>query len=253
MYSLSLYPFPFISIPDFLSAEFIEELREQLNQEEWYEKRNDILELEQTQNLRSSTQTSCSTFVTKLYDQPFRDFVSSLVKFKLGKTVDCIGEIYKEGSYHLCHHSGMAQRRVGFFLFLGPEVFEEGDGGSLNFYSVGSRGQPTEVGKAIVPTTNTLVLFETTPNIFFEISEVLAKDKELLCISGFFRSASKTKPKSFPDQAAKATTKNDMDFVLKDWIDPPYLNPENQKKLRFQFERHHFVGLEGFLRKEKYE
>jgi len=137
-------------------------------------------------------------------------------------------------------------------MFLGPDQWAKEDGGTLDFYKTGANGQPEIVEKSIVPTLNTLVIFETTPNIFWQVSDVFSKDKELVLISGYFRAVAKPKPKLFPDPIPKTLARVAVQFKIEEWIDQKYLNQDSLKKFRVHFERHSYVTLTEFFIADKY-
>lgn len=73
------------------------------------------------------------------------------------------------GSHYLCHNTGMASKRIAFFLFLGPDDWQDDDGGHLELFKNNDKFQPTAVEVKIQPKLNTLVVLETTPNTFYQV------------------------------------------------------------------------------------
>lgn len=152
----------------------------------------------------------------------------------------------------LCHDDELEGRRVAFILYLVPP-WQSSDGGTLNLYTTDSECptvfacvrarvcvfsyttevcisflssgylQPQSIVKSLVPSWNTLVLFEVSPvsfhqvrinilvftislkrlrleitlfgvSFFLQVSEVLSQDKCRLSLSGWFHGPSLERP-----------------------------------------------------------
>lgn len=116
----------------------------------------------------------------------FRQLLSSLTGLTISAVSDVFGDIYKEGmatawcvltlagSHNLCHNTGMASKRIAFFLFLSADDWKAEDGGTLDFFGNNQKFQPESVVQKIQPKANTLVIFEATPNTFFQVSNFYA-------------------------------------------------------------------------------
>jgi len=248
-------PFRYSVLPDFLDAGFVASLRESLNGEGWNQQINDLCTLEITADLKQSNQTAVAGVVGALGSKPFIQFVTALTGFKSITLSDMTGNIFKEGSHYLCHNTGMASKRVAFFLFVSADDWEEEDGGAIELFCNSDNAQPLKVAHRIVPKLNTMVILETTANSFYQISEVCSKDKELVLISGFMRSTSIVKSKSFsePKPQTYGLTRDNAGFKVDEWINPEYLTAQSFKQLRAFYEKNGSLGLNNFLLESKYK
>lgn len=105
----SKQPVPHSVFNDFLKGDFLKELVEGLNNEEWFSVKTDASTLEQTPDLKQSIQVSCfwcltngNKIVIKDFYQAvtgthFRQLLTSLTGLNISAVSDVTGEIYKEG------------------------------------------------------------------------------------------------------------------------------------------------------------
>lgn len=213
-----------------------------------------------------------------LYSAEFRTFVEELTGCpKLNQKTDCSCNIYPQGGHLLCHDDVIGSRCVSYILYLtDPDSdWSEPDGGSLELYSVNSKGEPDSTPvKRILPSWNQLVMFRVQPGVsFHSVQEVLTDSNHRLSISGWFHSSQEADEAcslstlnqlkdsslalvpSFVFGALtgdQSLTKDDQDY-LKQWVNGSYLNPENIEKVYQSFQEEGSIQLQDFLIKEIFE
>ncbi|KAF9956832.1 Prolyl 3-hydroxylase ogfod1 [Mortierella alpina] len=192
------YPYPTASLPNFLdSSEYIQTLREELLQETYFHKSNDLYEFYQSEDLRLSRKPHIAALKNAIYSQEFFSMMSSLTGIDLDPSViDLNGNQYHEGCYLLCHDDDIKNdkegRRIAFILYLVDEDWSAADGGALDLFRCNETGHPVEVAQSLVPVRNTLAFFELSSVSYHQVAEVLSKNKSRISISGWFHGPLKT-------------------------------------------------------------
>ncbi len=87
------------------------------------------------------------------------------------------GTLYSSANYLLPHDDGVDNRKLAFILYL-SKSFSSSDGGLLKLYNGG------KVSKSILPSFNSLVIFDISKSPVHEVSEVLSSKKRY-AISGW--------------------------------------------------------------------
>uniref|UniRef100_A0AAQ5ZZV2 Prolyl 4-hydroxylase alpha subunit domain-containing protein n=1 Tax=Amphiprion ocellaris TaxID=80972 RepID=A0AAQ5ZZV2_AMPOC len=171
---LDCHPFPHCIIKNFLSSEtFAENLQRELLGLNFHEKSNDLYKFKQSDDLRKRTEPHIrvSVFRTALFGR-FRSWLGEVLGVELEPTVDISCARYEYTDVLLCHDDELEGRRVAFILYLVPP-WQSSDGGTLDLYTTDSNFQPQSIVKSLVPSWNTLVLFEVSPVSFHKETVLL--------------------------------------------------------------------------------
>jgi hypothetical protein len=106
----SKHPTSHTVLQDFLKEDFLRELRESLNNEDWFQQKSDICTFEQTGDLKQSTQVGMlemalltkkvvvKDIVHALSGTQFRQLLSGITGLNVTAFTDIFGDIYKEGT-----------------------------------------------------------------------------------------------------------------------------------------------------------
>ncbi|XP_077374713.1 prolyl 3-hydroxylase OGFOD1 isoform X2 [Festucalex cinctus] len=182
----------------------------------------------------------------------FRLWLEDVLGVKLEPTVDISCAKYEYTDILLCHDDELEGRRVAFILYLVPPWLSS-DGGSLDLYATDGNFQPQSVVKSLVPSWNTLVLFEVSPVSFHQVSEVLSQDKCRLSLSGWFHGQSLERPPRHIEPPVLRSEHLPRDeTLLLEWINPLYLDISYQERIQEEFEESSEIQLKDFLREEKF-
>uniref|UniRef100_A0A3Q2CGW9 2-oxoglutarate and iron-dependent oxygenase domain containing 1 n=1 Tax=Cyprinodon variegatus TaxID=28743 RepID=A0A3Q2CGW9_CYPVA len=181
---LDCHPFPHCIIKNFLRSQtFVESLQRELLELNFNEKSNDLYKFKQSDDLKKRKEPHIAAV--------FRSWLGDVLGVELEPTVDISCAKY-EYTVLLCHDDELEGRRVAFILYLVPP-WQSSDGGTLDLYST------DRIVKSLVPSWNTLVLFEVSPVSFHQVSEVLSRDKCRLSLSGWFHGPSLERPPRFKE------------------------------------------------------
>uniref|UniRef100_A0AAQ4QW95 Prolyl 3-hydroxylase OGFOD1 n=1 Tax=Gasterosteus aculeatus aculeatus TaxID=481459 RepID=A0AAQ4QW95_GASAC len=182
---LDCHPFPHCIIKNFLASEsFVESLQRELMDLNFHEKSNDLYKFKQSDDLKKRTEPHISGLRAALFGR-FRSWLGEVLQVELEPIVDISCAKYEYTDVLLCHDDELEGRRVAFILYLVPP-WQSSDGGTLDLYTTDSNFQPQSIVKSLVPSLNTLILFEVSPVSFHQVSEVLTQDKCRLSLSGWF-------------------------------------------------------------------
>ncbi|XP_019742513.1 prolyl 3-hydroxylase OGFOD1 isoform X1 [Hippocampus comes] len=245
-------PFPHCVIKNFISSEnFLENLQTELLMLNFQAKSNDLYKFKQSDDLRKQTKPHIAGLRSALFSQ-FRLWLEEVLDVKLEPTVDISCAKYEYTDILLCHDDELEGRRVAFILYLVPSWLSS-DGGSLDLYTTDGHFQPQSVVKSLVPSWNTLVLFEVSPVSFHQVSEVLSQDKCRLSLSGWFHGPSLER---HPRHIEPLMSRNEHlprdETLLLEWINPLYLDISYQEQIQEEFEESSEIQLKDFLREEKF-
>nr|XP_057945043.1 prolyl 3-hydroxylase OGFOD1 isoform X2 [Doryrhamphus excisus] len=245
-------PFPHCIIKNFIHSEnFLEGLQKELLTLNFHNKSNDLYKFKQSDDLRKRTEPCIAGLRSALFGQ-FRLWLEEVLGVKLEPTVDISCAKYEYTDVLLCHDDELEGRRVAFILYLVPP-WQSSDGGSLDLYETDCHYQPQSVVKSLVPSWNTLILFEVSPVSFHQVSEVLSEDKCRLSLSGWFHGPSLERP---PRHIEPPITRNPHlprdETLLLEWINPLYLDISYQENIQGEFEDNSEIQLKTFLREEKF-
>uniref|UniRef100_A0AAQ5Z1A3 Prolyl 3-hydroxylase OGFOD1 n=1 Tax=Amphiprion ocellaris TaxID=80972 RepID=A0AAQ5Z1A3_AMPOC len=252
--TLDCHPFPHCIIKNFLSSEtFAENLQRELLGLNFHEKSNDLYKFKQSDDLRKRTEPHIrvSVFRTALFGR-FRSWLGEVLGVELEPTVDISCARYEYTDVLLCHDDELEGRRVAFILYLVPP-WQSSDGGTLDLYTTDSNFQPQSIVKSLVPSWNTLVLFEVSPVSFHKVSEVLSQDKCRLSLSGWFHGPSLERPSRHIEPPVPRSPHLPRDeTVLLEWVNPVYLDISYQEQIQEEFEESSEIQLKDFLKEEKF-
>ncbi|KAL3992940.1 U4/U6.U5 tri-snRNP-associated protein 1 [Sarotherodon galilaeus] len=250
---LDCHPFPHCIFRNFISSQaFTENLQNELLELNFHEKSNDLYKFKQSDDLKKRTEPYIAGLRAALFGR-FRSWLGEVLGVELEPTVDISCAKYEYTDVLLCHDDELEGRRVAFILYLVPP-WQSSDGGTLDLYTTDSYLQPQSIVKSLVPSWNTLVLFEVSPVSFHQVSEVLSQDKCRLSLSGWFHGPSLERP---PRHAVAPVQRNPHlprdETVLLEWINPIYLDISYQEQIQEEFEDSSEIQLKGFLKEEKFK
>ncbi|XP_045888577.1 prolyl 3-hydroxylase OGFOD1 isoform X1 [Micropterus dolomieu] len=249
---LDCHPFPHCVIRNFLASEtFVENLQSELLELNFHEKSNDLYKFKQSDDLGKRTEPHIAGLRSALFGR-FRSWLGDVLGVDLESTVDISCARYEYTDVLLCHDDELEGRRVAFILYLVPP-WQSSDGGTLDLYSTDSNFQPQSIVKSLVPSLNTLVLFEVSPVSFHQVSEVLTEDKCRLSLSGWFHGPSLERPPRHIEAPIPRCPHLPRDeTLLLEWVSPVYLDISYQEQIQEEFEDSSEIQLKDFLKEEKY-
>ncbi|KAI4830500.1 hypothetical protein KUCAC02_002128 [Chaenocephalus aceratus] len=249
---LDCHPFPHCIIRNFLSNEsFVENLQRELLQLNFHEKSNDLYKFKQSDDLKKRTEPHIAGLRSALFGR-FRSWLGEVLGVELEATVDISCAKYEYTDVLLCHDDELEGRRVAFILYLVPP-WEDSDGGTLDLYTTDSNFQPESIVKSLVPSLNTLVLFEVSPVSFHQVSEVLTEDKCRLSLSGWFHGPSLERPPRHIEAPVPRSLHLPRDeTLLMEWVNPMYMDISYQEQIQEEFEENSEIQLKDFLQEEKF-
>lgn len=180
---VSAQPFPHITLKGFLLEEKAEALARELMKEQFSEKDADLFHFFQTNDLTESKNKVIREFAALVESKEFAEFMRELtgLKVKAG-ALDLAGSCYKSGDYLLCHDDQVEDRKIAYVLYL-SKGFTEKDGARFVLFG-NKNGKPTNEVQKIVPSWNSLMLFEVSPLSFHMVEENLSK-KDRYAIGGW--------------------------------------------------------------------
>ncbi|KAK5873922.1 hypothetical protein PBY51_018920 [Eleginops maclovinus] len=249
---LDCHPFPHCIIRNFLSSEsFVDNLQRELMQLNFHEKSNDLYKFKQSDDLKKRTDPHIAGLRSALFG-PFRSWLGEVLGVELETTVDISCAKYEYTDVLLCHDDELEGRRVAFILYLVPP-WENSDGGTLDLFTTDSHLQPECVVKSLVPSLNTLVLFEVSPVSFHQVSEVLTEDKCRLSLSGWFHGPSLERPpRNIEAPIPRSPHLPRDETLLLEWVNPVYMEITYQEQIQEEFEENSEIQLKDFLNEEKF-
>lgn len=249
---LDCHPFPHCVIKNFLGSDtFVENLQRELLGLNFHEKSNDLYKFKQSDDLRKRTEPHIAGLRAALFG-PFRSWLGDVLGVKLEPTVDISCAKYEYTDVLLCHDDELEGRRVAFILYLVPP-WQSSDGGTLDLYATDGNFQPQSISKSLVPSWNTLVLFEVSPVSFHQVSEVLSQDKCRLSLSGWFHGPSLERPPRHVEPPVPRSPHLPRDeTLLLEWVNPIYLDISYQEQIQEEFEDSSEIQLKDFLKEEKF-
>ncbi|KAJ7986157.1 hypothetical protein DPEC_G00347870 [Dallia pectoralis] len=250
---LDCYPFPHCIIRNFLQGDtFTENLKRELLELNFHEKSNDLYKFKQSDDLKKRKEPHITGLRTAIFGQ-FRTWLGEVLQVELEPKVDISCAKYQYTDVLLCHDDELEGRRVAFILYLVPP-WEISDGGCLDLFSTDSNFQPDDVVKSLVPSWNTLVLFEVSPISFHQVAEVLSEDKCRLSLSGWFHGSSLERPcRHIEPRLIRSPHLPRDETLLLEWLNPLYLDVEYQAQVQQEFEDSSEIQLKNFLKEEKFK
>uniref|UniRef100_A0A1A8PCS6 Prolyl 3-hydroxylase OGFOD1 n=2 Tax=Nothobranchius rachovii TaxID=451742 RepID=A0A1A8PCS6_9TELE len=249
---LDCNPFPHCIIKNFIRSEtFVENLQKELLELNFNKKSNDLYKFKQSNDLKKRKEPHIAGLRAALFER-FRSWLGEVLGVELEPTVDISCAKYEYTDVLLCHDDELEGRRVAFILYLVPP-WQRSDGGTLDLYTTDSNFQPQSIVKSLVPSRNTLVLFEVSPVSFHQVSEVLSQDKCRLSLSGWFHGPTLERPPRHLEPPVPRSPHIPRDeTIVQEWINPLYLDIFYQEQIQEEFEESSEIQLKGFLKEEKF-
>uniref|UniRef100_A0A4W5M764 Prolyl 3-hydroxylase OGFOD1 n=1 Tax=Hucho hucho TaxID=62062 RepID=A0A4W5M764_9TELE len=250
---LDCHPFPHCIIRNFIQSDsFTENLQRELLDLNFHEKSNDLYKFNQSDDLKKRKEPHITGLRAALFGL-FRSWLGEVLGVELEPTVDISCAKYQYTDVLLCHDDELEGRRVAFILYLVPP-WERSDGGTLDLFSTDDHFQPHSVVKSLVPSWNTLVLFEVSPVSFHQVAEVLSEDKCRLSLSGWFHGPSLERPPRHIEPPFPRSPHLPRDeTLLLEWLNPLYLDVDYQSQVQQEFEDSSEIQLKNFLKEEKFK
>jgi Rps23 Pro-64 3,4-dihydroxylase Tpa1-like proline 4-hydroxylase len=136
---------------------FLKRLGEELEHANFFQKRNDLYEFHQSDDLKNITTPLVGKLKEVLYGEEFRTALSAMTGIQLSGLQDSVAiscAVYQDTHRLLCHDDELAGRRIAYILYLVPAGWKKTDGGCLDLFAVDSRGEPSTVAASLVPEWN---------------------------------------------------------------------------------------------------
>ncbi|KAK2151561.1 hypothetical protein LSH36_359g03003 [Paralvinella palmiformis] len=246
-------PFQCCQMPNFINSKhFLEGLKEELLDQIFLEKNNDLYKFQQTLDFKTIS-TPHIKLIRKLLHEDFLSWLTDVTGFAFTDQIDLTGSRYDYTDVLLCHDDELDTRRIAFILYLVPPWSAE-DGGMLDLFDMDEHRQPKDVVRSLLPSWNNFVWFEVTEASHHQVSEVLSPDKCRLSVHGWFHTAPVPRPERYVEPAPVLYPHivNEQD-LLSDWINPIYMDPEVQARIQMTFEKNSEIELQGFIKEDKYQ
>jgi len=251
----SATPFPHM-LEDLFNDAFLLQLQEEILDETWYPKCNDLYKFLQTNDLVNAKGKALQRLRNEvLLSDTFLNFMETLTSIKLDReNVDLTGSMYLPADRLLCHDDELDTRRIAFVIYLVPDSWGPRNGGALDLFEVDEHMESTTVVKSLMPRFGGMSMFAVTERSYHQVAEVLGR-QERLSINGWFHGAPYPRP---PPSLQKAPsfepiTGEGARPALSDWLHDTYLNDDAIKKVNSQLTESSSVELHSFLRAEKYD
>ncbi|XP_078485496.1 prolyl 3-hydroxylase OGFOD1-like [Ciona intestinalis] len=275
----SSFPFPHCVIKDFLclssnneaATEFVNQLRQQLLKLNFSPKSNDLYKFSQTSELIGKPEDTGETpnrdsnllpHFTSLLRKKLLPWLHEVTSLELNDDIDMFCAQYSDTDYLLCHDDELEFRRVAYVYYLTPDWSME-EGGALQLFDskqCENNGttiyDPTSVVRSIVPTFNSMVLFEVCPTSFHQVQEIVTSSKTRLSLTGWFHGPTEPRPPRVTDAMPPMNhylPSNENTPLFPEWLDPSYLNIGTQATIQEQFTEDSEIQLNNFLLQEKYD
>jgi len=246
-------PFPCCVISNIIkNDEFMIGLVKELNQLDFIPKNNDLYKFRQSAALSSSSGPHIAQVKSVLLGE-IKPWISRMMGVNLEESVDLFCAQYSHTDTLLCHDDELEGRRIAFILYL-TEDWTDGDGGLLELFDTDVDGNPKDVVTRLTPNYNSMAFFEVSPVSFHQVSEVLTLSKTRLSLSGWFHGKSIPRPERVIPQQLPCVGYSEVDEELFfSWINPLFLDPQNQSEIQSNFEESSEISLPGFFQSDKYD
>ncbi|KAJ3271348.1 Prolyl 3-hydroxylase ogfod1 [Terramyces sp. JEL0728] len=226
------------------SQSFINDLRAQVLNQEFFQKSNDLYEFFQSDDLKNSTNEAIVKLRESIYSPEFIKWMSDMTGFELSRTVDLSAHRYPKDGYLLCHDDDIGSkkdgRRIAFIIYLVESDWSASDGGMLQLYDTDLKNNPTTIIKSIVPTRNTFTFFEVSSFSHHQVQSVYKRDR-------VFHGP-------IPNDKIYKRIDSIYDHeLITRYINPAYLDESSCNAISQVFEDESTVQLQKFLKPEKYK
>lgn len=166
-------PFPYVVIDAFISQKQTSVLLKALQKEPFEQKRADLFQFSQTNDLHGASQYAIQEMVRFLDSAAFADYLQEItgIRVRAGAS-DVFGSLYTSTDYLLCHDDQLEKRKLAFILYLSS--LPEKQGGALALRA-DVRGVPGKVVTRVHPLAGRLVVFAVSEKSWHEVEEVLSE------------------------------------------------------------------------------
>uniref|UniRef100_A0A8C7VT23 2-oxoglutarate and iron-dependent oxygenase domain containing 1 n=1 Tax=Oncorhynchus mykiss TaxID=8022 RepID=A0A8C7VT23_ONCMY len=229
---LDCHPFPHCIIRNFIQSDsFTENLQRELLDLNFHEKSNDLYKLNPSDGLKKRKEPHITGL--RLFGW-FRSWLGEVLGVELKPTVDISCAKYQYTDVLLCHDDELEGRRVAFILYFVPP-WESSDGGTLDLFSADDHFQPHSVVKSLVPSWNTLVLFEVSPVSFHQVVLPIPPDNNHTLHTSHlsrFHGPSLERPPRHTDPPLPRSPHllRDVSLLLLEWLTPLHLDVDYQSQ-----------------------
>jgi len=169
-------PFPHLVLSNFFT-EKIKEVHSAVLKEKFHEQNSDLFQFQQTDDCKNATQLAVKEFHKFFSSKEFIDFIASITDSPVS-SIDMSAFIYDDTDYLLPNDDRLEGRKIAYVVNLAKD-FTEQDGGALQLF------EDEKIVKSVIPTFNSLVLFEVSPDSLHQVQEVLS-DKKRITLTGWF-------------------------------------------------------------------
>ncbi|MHA2503106.1 MAG: 2OG-Fe(II) oxygenase family protein [Candidatus Kariarchaeaceae archaeon] len=177
-------PFSHLYIEELLLDEKLEQITVALSEQEFEYRQSDLFSLYQTEDFEHLESDVLVSFRSFLSSHEFVGYMRFLTGIDLTQKIDCLGNIYADTDYLLCHDDELLERQIAFIFYLTD--MDASTGGAFHLYNT-VNGEPDKVVKSLYPVQNRFFFFKVTRSSFHEVGEVIGEDDVRVSISGWFR------------------------------------------------------------------
>jgi Rps23 Pro-64 3,4-dihydroxylase Tpa1-like proline 4-hydroxylase len=256
-------PYPHINLPNFFDDNFMEELKQELLGERYWQKNNDLFQFLQTKDLKKNPKDNISKLRSLLYGDYMRAFIEKVTGLdqrglKLSSTeIDMSAACYRDTDHLLCHDDELEGRRIAYIIYFVPRDWTAQDGGTLDLFDVDDQLQPRDIVTQLVPAWNSITFFEVNPVSYHQVAQVLRdeeKCEDRISVSGwYYCDVPIERPEPYIEtpiemkELVELYKEND----LREWINETYFNEDNRAKIVESFAENSSIELVDFIRKDK--
>lgn len=136
------HPFTHAILPNIVDPNFLQQVKAELLNEQYYHKSNDLYEFYQSEDLKITTSPCLSELRDAIYSPHFVSIMSRLTGLDLDPAkIDLSAHQYHHKGYLLCHDDDIKDvkngtgRRIAFIIYLVDEDWNEDDGGTLDLFA----------------------------------------------------------------------------------------------------------------------
>ncbi|VDN05176.1 unnamed protein product [Thelazia callipaeda] len=248
-------PFPYFSLPNFLTnQQFVTNLRQELEQVQYNRRENDLFSLYQTDDLKNFDRDKFPllTRFRELFCTDVLQWLRNISSVNLTDDVAITSSKYCYTDLLLPHDDRCEKRKFAFIFYLTPN-WKETDGGQLVLFNSNDKSNPTSVGRIVTPAENMLTIFEVSPRSWHMVTEVRCQ-QERLSLHGWFHHDVNDDASHFNLDHIEKLVKPHLDITYNEvleWINEDYIAPNQQQDIRSFFKSNSEISLAGFISENK--
>lgn len=224
-------PTPVFQLPNILPSDFVDSLQHALLSQPFNERDNDLFTFKQSNDIKMSEDPYLKAFRETIYSKDFLNMMQQITGIPLSDKVDISGQRYGKGNHLLCHDDELEGRRIAFIMYMVDNDWSDRDGGTLDFFSCDSNGNPDRISLRLVPKRLNFNFFLVSKTSFHQVAEVLTDRTERVSIGGWFHIDPRV-------------------YSLEHWINPLYL--KEMTSLAHTFQNEASVLLSSFFKPDIY-